>query len=448
MSFAFETILVVGVLYLLTTANTLLKLPQVVDPVFGSLNALAFVASVLVTRRTILGEADNLRREIVILTAVSIACGVLLLLASFFIPGRSPKDFAPFIAQAIVAIPLTLALWKWFAIRYQVLDGYRERVLIVGSGENARQVARWIGLQLPHQCELVGFAHEDGSRFGQVLAMGARVWTSFGELAKFTPGRVDRIVVALDEKRGKLPLQELMQVRLSGIEIEDATSFFERASGKLAVETMLPSWLVFSDGFKVSAARRVAKRLADIVISFALLLLAAPLMVLTAILIALESGRPIFYRQKRVGVRGVEFEMLKFRSMVKDAEKRSGPMWAGTNDARVTRVGSIIRKFRIDELPQLVNVLRGEMSFVGPRPERRHFVMKLEKEIEYYSLRTIVRPGITGWAQVMYPYGATTEDAREKLKYDLFYIKNCNVLYDLWILLKTVKVVLTASGAR
>lgn len=449
-AFAFEGVLVFGVLYVLAEINALLMHGAFLEPnyTFVSLNSLAFVGCVLIVRRAIVGEADNLRRELVLLVSVSVGVGVIALLGWFAYFGSPMQPPALLIAEGIVAVPVTLAGWRWFSVRYQLLDGYRERILIVGTGESARQVARLIGEQLPHDYGIVGFADEDGARFGQIMAMGARVLTRFGELEKYSIGRVDRIIVALEEKRGKLPIRELMRLRLAGIEIENATSFFERASGKLAVESMLPSWIVFSGGFKASALRRMQKRLGDIALSLLLLLLAAPLMLLTAALIAVETGRPILYRQKRVGRNGKEFDMLKFRSMVADAEKQSGPVWAGQNDPRVTRVGNIIRRLRIDELPQLVNVLRGEMSFVGPRPERKHFILQLEKEIEYYSLRTTVRPGITGWAQVMYRYGATTEDAREKLKYDLFYIKNSSALYDLWILLKTVKVVLTAAGAR
>jgi exopolysaccharide biosynthesis polyprenyl glycosylphosphotransferase len=198
----------------------------------------------------------------------------------------------------------------------------------------------------------------------------------------------------------------------------------------------------------MSALRRAGKRSADVLVSLLLLVVASPIMLLTALAIVLESGGPVLYRQRRMGRNGVDFDMLKFRSMVRDAEKKSGPIWAGQDDPRVTRVGRIIRRVRLDELPQLINVLRGEMSFVGPRPERRHFVEQLEQEIPYYALRMTVRPGLTGWAQVQYRYGATVEDAREKLKYDLFYIKNSNALYDLWIMIKTVKVVATASGSR
>ena len=448
--FALESVLVFGVLYFLAQVNQLLfpNLSIAAKETFVSLNGLVFVGCLIGTRRAILGEADNLRRELVILGVVSVFFGFVALLGWFAYFGSPMQPPALLIAEGIVAVPLTVAGWRWVSIRYQILDGYRERILIVGAGESARQVARWIGEQLAGQYRLVAFADEDGSRIGQMVAMGVRVLTRFDELEQFSAGRVDRIIVALEEKRGKLPVRELMQLRLSGFEIEDATSFFERVSGKLAVETMLPSWLIFSSGFKASPLRRMGKRVGDVAASLLLLLVAAPIMLLTAVAILMETGRPVLYRQRRMGRAGNEFYMLKFRSMVRDAEKKSGPTWAGHDDPRITRVGGIVRKLRIDELPQMINVLRGEMSFVGPRPERRHFVEQLEKGIPYYALRMAVRPGITGWAQVQYRYGATVEDAREKLKYDLFYIKNSNPLYDLWILLKTVKVVLTAAGAR
>jgi len=222
----------------------------------------------------------------------------------------------------------------------------------------------------------------------------------------------------------------------------------ERISGKIAVETMLPSWLIFSEGFKTSSMRSLLKRTADLIFSTALLLVASPVMLLTAAAVVLDSGFPILYRQDRLGRDGREFRLLKFRSMRQDAEALSGPTWAAKHDPRVTRVGVLVRHLRIDELPQLFNVFRGEMSFVGPRPERGHFARMLERKIPYYGLRTTVRPGITGWAQVEYGYGATDEEALEKLKYDLYYIKNNNLLLDLWIMLKTVKVVLRGTGAR
>ena len=224
--------------------------------------------------------------------------------------------------------------------------------------------------------------------------------------------------------------------------------FFERISGKIAVETMLPSWLIFSEGFKTSAIRSVIKRAMDLAHALVLLILTSPLMLVTSILIKLTSRGPVLYRQARMGKGGHEFDVLKFRSMVIDAEDRSGPTFAKEFDPRVTLMGRLMRPLRIDELPQLINVLRGEMSFVGPRPERKHFVRRLEEKIPYFGLRLTVRPGLTGWAQVEYRYGATDEDSLEKLKYDLYYIKNANVLFDLWIVVKTIKVVLLGSGAR
>jgi len=239
-----------------------------------------------------------------------------------------------------------------------------------------------------------------------------------------------------------------MELRLRGLDIEEATTFIERISGRIAVEAMLPSWLIFSEGFKTSPLRLFLKRTNDLANATGLLILAFPVMLLTAVLIKLDSPGPVFYRQKRLGRNGYEFDVLKFRSMRADAERHSGPTWATENDPRITRVGRVIRLLRIDELPQLINVLRGEMSFVGPRPEREYFVRQLEKQIPYYGLRLVARPGITGWAQVQYRYASTEEDSLEKLKYDLYYIKNSSLLFDLWIVLKTVKVVLAGSGAR
>jgi sugar transferase (PEP-CTERM system associated) len=240
----------------------------------------------------------------------------------------------------------------------------------------------------------------------------------------------------------------LMDLRMRGIEVEEATSFYERASGKIAVETMLPSWLIYSEGFKSTPLRVFLKRLGDVTLSVLLLVLAAPVMALTALLIRLGSPGPVLYRQERMGKDGQIFHLLKFRSMRHRAESESGPTWTIKNDPRITRVGRVIRKLRIDELPQLVNVLRGEMSFVGPRPEREYFVRQLVQRIPYYALRMTVRPGLTGWAQVEYGYGASEAESLEKLKYDLYYIKNANVLLDLWIVLKTTKVVMFGTGAR
>jgi sugar transferase (PEP-CTERM system associated) len=449
-AFALEGGVIFGVLYGLA-ALTMALLPYLAPEhvvAHVALTALVFAACLFGTRKARLGDEVNLRREITLVAMISLAIGGLSFLAFwalFDTPGRLQ---AFLMLEGAIAVPVVVTTWRWILTRYRVLDGYRERVMILGTGEHARQACREITENHPMEYVVVGFAGDDPSAVGNVLAMGVRILTDFASLEGHCRRRVDRILVALDEKRGTLPLEPLMQLRLRGMEIEEATSFFERISGKIGVETMLPSWLIFSEGFKSSAARRAAKRLADIVVSLSLVVLTAPLLALLMVLIRLDSKGPALYRQKRVGRNGKEFYVLKFRSMVVDAEERSGPTWAHKDDPRVTRVGRIIRKLRIDELPQVLNVLRGEMSFVGPRPERRHFVEQLEKIIPYYGLRMSVRPGLTGWAQVQYGYGATVEESLEKLKYDLYYIKNCNPLFDLWICVKTVKVLMMGSGAR
>jgi sugar transferase (PEP-CTERM system associated) len=261
--------------------------------------------------------------------------------------------------------------------------------------------------------------------------------------------KINLIVVALDDRRGRMPVEELLQCRMAGIRVEEATSFFERLTGKILVSNLRPSWLVFSRGFSNPRAVRNVKRLVELVASLVLLLLTGPLFALTALLIKLDSHGPVIYRQKRVGEYGKTFDLLKLRTMHADAENGTGPVWASReDDPRITRVGRFLRKTRLDELPQLVNVLRGEMSFVGPRPERPHFVEKLGQVIPYYHERHNVKPGITGWAQVKFGYASTIEDAENKLQFDLFYIKNMSLLFDLTVVLQTLKVIVLGRGAR
>jgi len=259
--------------------------------------------------------------------------------------------------------------------------------------------------------------------------------------------RVDRIVVALDERRGSLPVDQLLLCRLRGINVEDGVTFTENLTGKLCVESLHPSSIIFSNGISGRFYTSKLKRVSDILAGLFGLLFLGPLCVLIAIAIKLDSKGPVFYRQERVGRDGKVFRLIKFRSMVMDAEK-DGPIWAVNNDDRCTRVGKIIRKLRLDEIPQLINVLKGTMSIVGPRPERPFFVKKLEKAIPFYYHRHLVKPGVTGWAQIYYPYGATMEDAIEKLKYDLYYIKNISPVLDLRIISETVKIVLLGKGSR
>jgi sugar transferase (PEP-CTERM system associated) len=258
---------------------------------------------------------------------------------------------------------------------------------------------------------------------------------------------VDRIIVALDERRGKFPLEQLLFCRLKGIQIDDGVAFTEQLAGKLSVENLHPSFLIFSDGFRRSMILRRAKRGIDILMSALALTLLFPLSLLIALAVKLDSPGSILYRQDRVGEDGKVFNLLKFRSMYLDAEE-NGPVWANVNDHRITRVGRVIRKLRLDEIPQMLNVLKGDMSFVGPRPERPFFVDMLKKEIPFYSERHVVKPGVTGWAQIWYRYGASKEDALQKLKYDLYYIKHMSVVLDLSIIFDTVKIVLLGRGSR
>ena len=404
-----------------------------------------FTVLLLITH---LSDQATLRREILLFSLISFVLGLCSFAVLWVVFPDRTRLTGLLLLEGAVCVPIVVSLWRLLSARFAALNVTRERLLIVGTGETARQVCRGIANSHSSEYSVIGFADEDRQRLGQVLAMGSRIQTDYDSLATFSPGRADRIIVALDEKRGKFPVRQLMSLRLQGIEIEEATSFFERVSGKIAVETMLPSWLIFSDGFRTSPLKQSLKRFTDIVLSVLMLVGATPLMLLTAILVKLDSKGPALYRQDRSGRNGQEFQLLKFRSMFQDAEAKTGPTWAKANDSRVTRVGRVIRKIRVDELPQLINVLRGDMSFVGPRPERGHFVKQLVEKIPYYQLRMTVRPGITGWAQVEFPYGASEEDALEKLKFDLYYIKNSNLMLDLWIVLKTVKVVLMGSGAR
>jgi len=270
----------------------------------------------------------------------------------------------------------------------------------------------------------------------------------YGKIASICQEKnIHRIIVALDERRGNFPIEQLLLCRLKGVRVDDGMAFTEDLAGKLSVEHLHPSSLIFSSGFRRSTLFRNAKRCVDILVSLFGLFLTAPLAVAVAVAIKLESKGPVFYRQERVGEDGKIFRLLKFRSMCVDAEP-DGPVWARKNDDRVTQVGKIMRKLRFDEIPQMINVLRGEMSFVGPRPERSFFVEKLKRDIPYYSQRHTIKPGITGWAQIRYPYGASREDAVEKLKYDLYYIKHMSFFLDMMITLETAKIVLFGKGAR
>jgi sugar transferase (PEP-CTERM system associated) len=322
-----------------------------------------------------------------------------------------------------------------------------ERILVVGTGETARKVTRQILAQRDFAYRVIGFVDDDRSRIGERIVNPAIVGTPEDIPALVTKHQIDRIVVGLADRRGKLPIEQLLNAKMTGVRVEDATTTYERVTGKILIDDLRPSWLIFSEGFRVSRWTRFMKRTIDLTLSVTMAVVCFPLMVLTAIAIWLESGRPVLYCQERVGENGRPFTLCKFRSMRKDAEQGGRPVWASNDDDRVTRVGRFIRKTRLDELPQLWNVMRGDMSFVGPRPERPYFVAELAKEIPFYQQRHAVKPGLTGWAQVKYRYGASLEDAMEKLRYDLYYIKHLSIFFDLTIVFDTVKVVLFRKGA-
>jgi len=259
---------------------------------------------------------------------------------------------------------------------------------------------------------------------------------------------ISRIIVALEDRRGALPIRELVTVRVQGVRVEDATTALSALTGRIALHAVRPSWFVFSDGFYRSRWNDVLKRVLDIFGSICGLILSSPVMLLVALAIKLDSRGPVFYRQTRVGGKRKHFEVIKFRSMRVDAEKGTGAQWAQEDDPRVTRVGRFLRKYRLDEFPQFLNVIRGDMSFVGPRPERPCFVEELRKAIPYYDERHSVRPGITGWAQVQYSYGSSVEDAFKKLEFDLFYLKNMSITFDLAIIFRTIRIVTGGQGGR
>ncbi|MGE0385613.1 MAG: TIGR03013 family XrtA/PEP-CTERM system glycosyltransferase [Gammaproteobacteria bacterium] len=320
------------------------------------------------------------------------------------------------------------------------------RVLVLGAGEKAQQIVRLRRRSDRVGVDMVGFV---ALGTGPVLVPEAQllpVQTNLVDLVGHLD--VDEIVVAVDDRRKTLPINEILECKMRGVAIVEDSDFFERQLGKIRLDGLNPSNVFFADGFSQAALKASSKRLFDVVVAAAGLLFAAPLMVLTAAAIYLESGGPVIYRQQRVGKGGRPFDVYKFRSMRTDAEKDGQARWATQNDDRITAVGRTIRKIRFDELPQLVNVLKGDMSFVGPRPERPQFVEELSREIPYYALRHHVKPGITGWAQICYPYGSSIADAKEKLQYDLYYLKNYSIFLDLTILLHTVEVVLWGKGSR
>jgi sugar transferase (PEP-CTERM system associated) len=386
------------------------------------------------------------RTELFLKLGQCVAAGTVALAVVFFavpalVVGRGIFGlFVPFALLALLGWRLLVG-WTWGAA------DLGERVLVLGTGVAAQKVCRAMLKQSPVGYRVLGFLTEHREEVGRPL-VNPGVVGMLDELPRLVrEHNANLIVVAQEDRRRRLPMEALLRCRLDGVRVVEAASIFESLNGQIPLSDLRPSWLVFSSGFSKPRLLKSVKRAGEVALAGAALALAAPLMALVALAVRLTSPGAVLYRQTRVGEGGRTFPLLKFRTMRADAEKASGPVWATAgHDPRVTPVGRVLRKTRLDELPQLWNVLRGDMSFVGPRPERPHFVAKLRRVIPYYDERHAVRPGITGWAQVKFPYGSTLEDAEEKLEYDLYYVKHMSLLLDVAIVLETAKVMLLGRG--
>jgi sugar transferase (PEP-CTERM system associated) len=387
-------------------------------------------------------------REAVLRVFVGVSAGFVVAASIYqLVPQFNVEGNAGKIAFAY-SLVLLLGV-RYYFVRTVDENVFRRRTLIYGAGETAASL-----MDLRRRADRRGFRV-----VGKVAAPGDTIVGDRSEVL-MTNGKnivdiavekyADEIVIAMDEKRGNLPVRELLDARLQGIDVLELMEFLERETGKIRVDLVNPGWLIFSPGFRISKLRGITERVLDVIASSILAALSWPIVLLVALAIKIEDGidAPVFYRQSRVGKGGSVFEVIKFRSMREDAEADGKAKWAEENDERITRVGNFLRNSRLDELPQVFNVLRGQMSLVGPRPERPEFVDELQEQIPYYNERHAVKPGITGWAQLKYCYGSSEEDALEKLQYDLYYIKNQSLMLDILILLQTVEVVLWGKGAR
>jgi len=379
-----------------------------------------------------------------LIQAFGVAC-VALAVCYFIAP-----DIGLGRGSAAVAAPLILSLtlgWRLLWLRHLRELGNMERTLILGTGPTGIRLTRDILARPELRIRVVGFLDEKGENIGKSLVNPGIIGAMTDLESIVRDENISRVVLSLGERRGQMPVRQLLHLKFAGVRVEEAHTVLERMTGRIVLEHLSPSWLILSKGFRKSPLLTWAKRFLDILVSLVALTLSLPVFAVVAVAIWFESGSPILFKQERTGLRGRPFNILKFRSMFQDAEKE-GPQWAVNSDSRVTRVGRWIRKYRIDELPQVINVLRGEMSIVGPRPERPHFVTMLEEQIPFYGLRHSVRPGITGWAQVRYQYGASVEETKTKLEYDFFYIKHLSIMLDLAVLFETLKVMLSGRGAK
>jgi sugar transferase (PEP-CTERM system associated) len=387
------------------------------------------------------------RRELFIRLVQALSATSFLLAAVYFWSPQLIIGRGVFVIASILVLTLVSG-WRLAFEWVTRCAKPRERLLVVGTGPAAVSLARELfGRRHELGIEIVGFVDPDPARVGAPVINPGVIGTVEDIPSIVRARSVNRVVVSLADARGKLPMEKLLDIRLEGVLFDHLASVYEELTGKIAVENLRPSWLIFSAGFRKSRLLQSAKRLFDIAGALIGLALVAPLMALVALAVKVSSPGRVLYQQPRVGQHGRIFTVNKFRSMRQDAEATTGAVWAQKNDTRITTVGRFIRKTRMDELPQLWNVLIGDMSLVGPRPERPEFVAQLAKEIPFYGQRHIIRPGLTGWAQVRYTYTSSVEDAMEKLQYDLFYVKNLSIALDMFIIVSTIKTVIMRKGA-
>jgi len=379
-----------------------------------------------------------------LLQALGTACMALAIL--YFIDPDHSLGRGIFVLTVPVVFLLIFS-WRVFLENKAFRIQEPQRVLILGTGAAGINLVREIIGRPELKLKVVGFLDETGENIGKSLVNPGIIGAVANVEEIAARERADRVVLSLAERRGNTPVKQLLDLKFAGITVEDAHTVWEQVSGRIHLQHLSPSWLILSDGFRKPKLLILAKRAVDFFSALLGLVVAMPVMIATALAIWFETGRPIFFHQERTGLRGQKFEILKFRSMKQNAEQ-NGPSWATDGDHRITGVGRIIRKLRFDELPQFINVLRGEMSLVGPRPERPVFCKMLEDQVPLYAQRHSVRPGITGWAQIKYQYGASVEESKTKLEYDLFYIKHMSLLLDLAIIFETVKVLFTGRGAK
>jgi sugar transferase (PEP-CTERM system associated) len=370
--------------------------------------------------------------------------GLILALLYYLFPDLS-------LGRGVSAIAASLICCSLLGWRLVVDSGefFRpvHRIVIAGTGAGGIRLVREILARPELNLKVLGFLDEKGEHIGEPL-VNPGIVGGVADIENYVRReQVDWVILAFGERRGVMPTTELLRLKLSGVIVEDAHSLFEKLMGGVMLERLSASWLILSDGFRKDSLLMVSKRVLDIIISLVILALFSPLLLIISLAIFLESGGPVLFRQERVGLHGRTFSILKFRSMRQNAEE-DGPKWASREDARITRIGGFLREYRLDEVPQLMNVLRGDMSFVGPRPERPEFVQMLGEQIPFYHERHTIRPGLTGWAQIKYQYGSSVEDAKTKLEFDLFYIKHLSLFLDLAIVFHTVQVVLSGKGAR